>query len=108
MLPKEYRFFFKLLGLRVRDLRLSRGWTQERMEEFGFSLRHYQQIETGRPINLVTALRLSDAFEVDIAQLFRSLLSEARRIVADGDPEGVSFAPRPRGRPKRIIRRRRR
>ena len=100
MPPKEYRFFFKLLGLRVRHLRVQRGWTQEQMSEFGFSLRHYQQIEFGRPINLATALRLSDAFGVDVARLFRGLTTTARKLAADG-AETSSFAPRPRGRPKR-------
>lgn len=103
MPPKEYRFFFKLLGVRVRHLRLARGWTQEQMAEFGFSLRHYQQIEFGRPINLATALRLADAFAVDIAKLFRGLSPMARKLAAEGSDGG--FAPRPRGRPSKNKRR---
>jgi transcriptional regulator with XRE-family HTH domain len=100
MPPKEYRFFFKLLGVRVRHLRLARAWTQEQMSEFGFSLRHYQQIEFGRPINLETALRLADAFSVDISKLFKGLSPMARKLAAEGASDG-GFAPRPRGRPKR-------
>lgn len=97
MPPREYKFFFKLLGVRVRHLRLTQGWTQEQMSEFGFSLRHYQQIEFGRPINLETALRLADAFTVDIARLFRGLSPMARKLSANGS--GGVFAPRKRGRP---------
>lgn len=100
MPPKEYKFFFKLLGVRVRHLRLSHGWTQEQMSEFGFSLRHYQQIEFGRPINLKTALRLADAFKVDIARLFRGLSPMARKLAADGSDS--TFAPRKRGRPAKM------
>lgn len=104
MPPKEYRFFFKLLGVRVRHLRLAHGWTQEQMAEFGFSLRHYQQIEFGRPINLETALRLADAFTMDIARLFKGLSPMARKLAAEGS-DG-EFAPRKRGRPtKRRTRR---
>lgn len=103
MPPKEYRFFFKLLGVRVRHLRLAHGWTQEQMADFGFSLRHYQQIEFGRPINLETALRLADAFSVDIARLFRGLSPMARKLAEDGSDD--EFAPRKRGRPSKKQRR---
>ncbi len=44
------RQFFRALGQRVKKLRSSRGYTQEDMIGFGFSARHWQQIEAGRPI----------------------------------------------------------
>ena len=68
------------------------------MSDFGFSLRHYQQIEFGRPINLETALRLAEAFTVDIARLFRGLSPMARKLASDASGS-VAFAPRKRGRP---------
>ena len=34
------------------------------MISYGFSVRHWQMIEAGRPINMVTQLRLCEAFEV--------------------------------------------
>lgn len=98
MESKEYEFFQKLLGIRLRRLRLSRGWTQEQMAEFGLSLRHYQEIEFGRPINVATALRLADAFAMDISKLLSGLSPVARRLAAEGS-DG-SFARRPRGRPR--------
>jgi transcriptional regulator with XRE-family HTH domain len=65
--------FFRELGLRVRHLRGKRGLSQEDMISFGFSARHWQQIEAGRPITVTTLLRICDAFEVSVASLVRGL-----------------------------------
>ena len=43
------------------------------MLAFGFSVRHWQQIEAGRPITVSTLLRICDAFRVSAAQLVRKL-----------------------------------
>jgi transcriptional regulator with XRE-family HTH domain len=59
--------FFRALGSRVRDLRKRKGLSQEDMISFGFSARHWQQIEAGRPITVTTLLRISEAFEVPCA-----------------------------------------
>jgi transcriptional regulator with XRE-family HTH domain len=61
--------FFKALGKRVRDLRRRKGWSQEDMIGFGFSARHWQQIEAGRPITVSTLLRICDVFRVPINRL---------------------------------------
>ncbi|MFB3814158.1 MAG: helix-turn-helix domain-containing protein [Terriglobales bacterium] len=53
--------FFKALGQRIRELRKKRGYSQENMISFGFSARHWQQIEGGRPITLTTLLRIAEA-----------------------------------------------
>ena len=53
--------------------------TQEDLISHAFSLRHYQQIEAGLAINLRTALRLADAFDVDVADLLRGLTEKAKR-----------------------------
>ena len=63
--------FFKALGQRVRELRKRRGHSQEDMTAFGFSARHWQQIEGGRPITVKTLLKTCDAFKVRIAALLR-------------------------------------
>jgi len=63
--------FFKTLGQRVKALRKRRGYSQEDMIAFGFSARHWQQIEAGRPITMMTLLRICDAFKVRIAALVR-------------------------------------
>ena len=67
------RQFFRALGQRVKKLRSSRGYTQEDMIGFGFSARHWQQIEAGRPITVTTMLRICDTFGIRAAQLVDEL-----------------------------------
>ena len=78
----------KQLGYRLRELRLAKGWRQEDLENSGFSYRYYGKIERGL-VNptLETLVRLSDIFEVSLADLFRFIeagdrLSEDRAAVA--------------------------
>jgi transcriptional regulator with XRE-family HTH domain len=40
---------------------------------FGFSARHWQQIEKGRPITMKTLLRITIALDVPLSQLVRGL-----------------------------------
>jgi len=61
------------LGKRVKELRKRRGFSQEDMISFGFSARHWQQIEAGRPITLTTLLRISDALETRVEKLVKGL-----------------------------------
>jgi DNA-binding XRE family transcriptional regulator len=65
--------FFRALGQRVRGLRRKAGYSQEDMISFGFSARHWQQIEAGRPITITTALRICATFEISIERLVRRL-----------------------------------
>ena len=65
--------FFRTLGDRVRKLRKARKYTQEDMIGFGFSARHWQQIEAGRPITLRTLLRICDTFRVRVNELLDGL-----------------------------------
>jgi transcriptional regulator with XRE-family HTH domain len=65
--------FFRGLGARVRDLRKQRGFTQEDMIAFGFSARHWQQIEAGRPITVRTLLRIGEVFNVSLSSLVNGL-----------------------------------
>ena len=44
--------------------------TQEDMMDFGFSVRFYQRIEAGKPIHMRTVLKLADALDVSLKQLF--------------------------------------
>jgi DNA-binding Xre family transcriptional regulator len=60
----DHASFFILLGKRVRDLRKSLAFTQEDMIAHGFSARHWQMIEAGRPITLQTLLRICDVLKV--------------------------------------------
>jgi transcriptional regulator with XRE-family HTH domain len=65
--------FFRALGRRVRDIRKRKGLSQEDMISFGFSARHWQQIEAGRPITVKTLLRISAAFDLPLVRLIRGL-----------------------------------
>jgi len=65
--------FFRALGQRVKKVRERKGYTQEDMIGFGFSARHWQQIEAGRPITVTTLLRICDTFSVAVDRLVRGL-----------------------------------
>jgi transcriptional regulator with XRE-family HTH domain len=65
--------FFGALGKRVRSVRESHRYTQEDMIDFGFSARHWQQIEKGRPITMKTLLRITIALGVPLSKLVRGL-----------------------------------
>ena len=65
--------FFRALGTKVRGLRKERGYSQEDMIFYGFSARHWQQIEAGRPITMTTLLRICEVFEVPMASVVRGL-----------------------------------
>jgi len=54
-------------------MRKARGFSQEDMISFGFSARHWQQIEAGRPITLTTMLRICEVFRVTAARLLQGL-----------------------------------
>jgi transcriptional regulator with XRE-family HTH domain len=65
--------FFLRFGRRIRELRTERGHTQEDMISYGFSARHWQQIEAGRPITVSTLLRICAVFETSAERLVRGL-----------------------------------
>jgi len=65
--------FFLCLGRRVRELRRRNGYSQEDMISYGFSARHWQQIEAGRPITVSTLLRICAVFKTSVERLVRGL-----------------------------------
>jgi transcriptional regulator with XRE-family HTH domain len=65
--------FFRALGTKVRELRKKHKYSQEDMISFGFSARHWQQIEAGRPITVTTLLRICEVFEISMSKLVRRL-----------------------------------
>lgn len=65
--------FFRALGQRVKKLREDSGRTQEDMISLGFSARHWQQIEAGRPVTVTTLLRICAVFKVPADRLIRGL-----------------------------------
>lgn len=72
-LPADYARYFLALGHRIRSHRLERKLTQEDMISYGFSLRHWQMMETGRPMTVFTLLRVCSAFEISPEQLVAGL-----------------------------------
>lgn len=65
--------FFRALGQRIRQLRKRAGYSQEDMISHGFSARHWQQIEAGRPITVSTLLRICRVFRCPMDRLVRGL-----------------------------------
>lgn len=82
-LPARYARFFRALGNRVQSYRLERKLTQEDMIGYGFSVRHWQMIEAGRPSNIFTLLRVCDAFNVPPEQLVAGLAHHLRKRKSD-------------------------
>jgi hypothetical protein len=71
----EYKREFKMLASRYKKLRLDKGMVQEDVQEHRFSVRHYQQLEAGRPHSLTTFFRLSSMFGVNPEVLLKGLFN---------------------------------
>ena len=76
--------FYVALGRRVRRLREGRGLTLEDMISRGFSARHWQQIEKGRPISCTTLLRITLAFDISLDAVVRRL---PRPLLLSNEPQ---------------------
>lgn len=57
----------------MRELRLKHELSQEDMILFGFSGKHWQQLEAGRPITVTTLLRACEALGVTMAEVVKDL-----------------------------------
>jgi hypothetical protein len=57
-LPEHYARSFRALAHRIRSYRTERQLSQEDMISHGFSVRHWQMIEAGRPVTVTTLLRI--------------------------------------------------
>jgi len=88
----DARNFFTALGRRIRELRQAHGYTLEDMISYGFSARHWQQIETGRPTTATTLLRICLIFKKTLCQLVRNLPGG----VMISDPPRQETKPPPR------------
>ena len=69
------------------------------MENHGFTLRHFQSVEAGKSINLVTAKRLAAAFGIDVSDLLKGLSRRARLLAAENVAESAKAWRRRPGRP---------
>ena len=60
----------KLVGKRIRQLRIERGLTQEQMTRFGLDYKYYQRIEYGeKNLSLRTLYKIAQAFGMSISEL---------------------------------------
>jgi transcriptional regulator with XRE-family HTH domain len=82
-LPANYSRFFRALGHRIRSYRTERKLSQEDMYSYGFSVRHWQMIEAGRPFTVFTLLRICEAFEISPEQLVAELGQHLRKRKRD-------------------------
>jgi transcriptional regulator with XRE-family HTH domain len=74
----EYEIAFTKLGARYRKLRLERKMVQEDVIGHGFSVRHYQQLEAGRPHSVKTFFRVSKMFNVNPEILIKGIFNARR------------------------------
>jgi hypothetical protein len=49
------------------------------MISFGFSVRHWQMTEAGRPITVITLLRGREAFDIPVEKLVASVVHHLRK-----------------------------
>jgi DNA-binding Xre family transcriptional regulator len=49
------------------------------MISHGFSVRHWQMMEAGRPITVFTLLRVCEAFDIPVEQLVASVAHHLRK-----------------------------
>lgn len=71
------RKFFTALGERIQTLRKRRGFSQEDMISFGYTVRYWQRIEAGKPITLRTLLRICGILGTTAEAVVRGLGPEA-------------------------------
>lgn len=70
----DTRRFAKHLGLRIRQIRNSKGWTLEECEERGWpNWTHLQRIEAGRGITVETLVRIANLFGMHPSEILSGL-----------------------------------
>ncbi len=69
----KYERLLRRIRGNMKRIRESKKLTQEKMIDFGFNYRHYQNIESGRySPNLHTLFRVAEALKVDIKEFFKT------------------------------------
>jgi hypothetical protein len=64
------------------------------MVSYGFSFRHWQRIEAGRPITVSTLLRICEALDVPLEQVVAGLPLRKRKDMAPGPRRPSRPSPR--------------
>jgi transcriptional regulator with XRE-family HTH domain len=69
--------FSKRLGVRIRNLRVARGWSLKHIDDRGFNGSHWQQIERAyRVFNVATLPKICEVLEIDLKTLLTGLNDE--------------------------------
>lgn len=75
-MPKEINQekLIKKLGIKLREIRNSKGWTLEETENQGWpNWRHLQKIESGKNITLATLIKISNLYSIKLSELIKSI-----------------------------------
>lgn len=68
----SYERFQQTVAQNIKKTRKKAGLTQENMARFGFNIRHYQDIESGKVhFTLETLYRIARAFKIPPGRLVR-------------------------------------
>ena len=78
-MANDHERAFRELGVRYRQLRQQRSMVQEDVAEYGFSVRHYQQLEAGRPHSLTTLFRVAKMYKIEPQELLKDLPKGKKR-----------------------------
>jgi transcriptional regulator with XRE-family HTH domain len=64
----------RALGLKIRQIRESKGWTLEYCEERGWpDWTHLQKVESGKNITVHTLVRIANLFGVTLSDLVEGI-----------------------------------
>ncbi|MDO9181024.1 MAG: helix-turn-helix transcriptional regulator [Bacteriovorax sp.] len=75
-MPKEINQekLIKKLGIKLREIRNSKGWTLEETENQGWpNWRHLQKIESGKNVTLATLIKISNLYSIKLSELVKSI-----------------------------------
>jgi transcriptional regulator with XRE-family HTH domain len=69
---QAYQKLLKTIGKNIKKTRLEKKWTCAKMEDFGFEIRNYQRLESGKHSpSLYTLFKLARAFGVEVTDFFK-------------------------------------
>lgn len=70
----SYEAFLAELGVKLRQMRIDRGWTLRHMiVTHGFHLAHWQGFEKGKGISVPSLLRVCEVFDTSVEELVAGL-----------------------------------
>ena len=70
-LETKYQRLLAKIAVNLKRVRKERGFSQKKMEQFGFDLRNYQRLEAGdHSPSLFTLHKLAASLKVDVSEFF--------------------------------------